>query len=222
MSRQLLSGQLRRPGKGGEAKDAVDRERVDPHPAPVMHSPGRIRSARHSASTRTLRPSSRSIARFSRWSMAGVPEGIPALQAPRLRRRACRRPSPPLEPRRLQGEAPSRADQGDQAGDSPRPRPGGDRPGCGVRFQPRTRPDQRSPRRHGPSPGADHPQPGEPDASDSAVRDGYVRGLLPRTLTARQVDVMAAFAAAGGSVAEVTAWARVRPSTAKRLAGLRA
>ncbi len=30
------------------------------------------------------------------------------------------------------------------------------------------------------------------------VRDGYLRGSLPRTPTARQVDVLAAFVAAGG------------------------
>jgi hypothetical protein len=50
------------------------------------------------------------------------------------------------------------------------------------------------------------------------VRDGYLRGTLPRTPTARQVDVLAAFVAAGGSVADAAA-----PSTAKRhLADLRA
>ena len=56
-----------------------------------------------------------------------------------------------------------------------------------------------------------------------AVRDGYLRGSLPRTPTARQVDVLAAFVAAGGSVAEAAARVGVRPSTAKRhLADLRA
>jgi predicted ArsR family transcriptional regulator len=55
------------------------------------------------------------------------------------------------------------------------------------------------------------------------VRDGYQRGTLPRTPTARQVDVLAAFVAAGGSVTEAAARVGVRPSTAKRhLADLRA
>ncbi len=55
------------------------------------------------------------------------------------------------------------------------------------------------------------------------VRDGYLRGSLPRTPTARQVDVLAAFVAAGGSVADAAARVGVRPSTAKRhLADLRA
>jgi hypothetical protein len=54
------------------------------------------------------------------------------------------------------------------------------------------------------------------------VRDGYLRGALPRTPTARQVDVLAAFVATG-SVADAAARVGVRPSTAKRhLADLRA
>jgi predicted ArsR family transcriptional regulator len=54
------------------------------------------------------------------------------------------------------------------------------------------------------------------------MRDGYVRGTLPRTPTARQVDVLAAFVAAG-SVAGAAERVGVRPSTAKRhLADLRA
>ena len=48
------------------------------------------------------------------------------------------------------------------------------------------------------------------------MRDGYLRGTLPRTPTARQVDVLAAFVAAGGSVADAAARVGVRPSTAKR------
>ena len=48
------------------------------------------------------------------------------------------------------------------------------------------------------------------------VRDGYLRGALPRTPTARQVDVLAAFVATGGSVAEAAARVGIRPSTAKR------
>ena len=35
---------------------------------------------------------------------------------------------------------------------------------------------------------------------EPGVRDGHLRGSLPRTPTARQVDVLAAFVAAGGSV----------------------
>jgi hypothetical protein len=55
------------------------------------------------------------------------------------------------------------------------------------------------------------------------VRDGYLRGSLPRTPTARQVDVLAAFVATGGSVADAAARVGIRPSTAKRhLADLRA
>ena len=54
------------------------------------------------------------------------------------------------------------------------------------------------------------------------MRDGRLRGSLPRTPTARQVDVLAAFVAAG-SVADAAARVGVRPSTAKRhLADLRA
>ncbi|HUT78748.1 MAG TPA: hypothetical protein VM285_13720 [Polyangia bacterium] len=55
------------------------------------------------------------------------------------------------------------------------------------------------------------------------MRDGYLRGTLPRTPTPRQVDVLAAFVAAGGSVADAAEVVGIRPSTAKRhLADLRA
>lgn len=55
------------------------------------------------------------------------------------------------------------------------------------------------------------------------MRDGHLRGTLPRMPTARQVDVLAAFVATGGSVAGAAARVGVRPSTAKRhLADLRA
>jgi predicted ArsR family transcriptional regulator len=55
------------------------------------------------------------------------------------------------------------------------------------------------------------------------MRDGYLRGAVPRTQTARQVDVLAAFVAAGGSVPDAAARIGIRPSTAKRhLADLRA
>ncbi len=55
------------------------------------------------------------------------------------------------------------------------------------------------------------------------VRDGHLRGSLPRTRTARQVDILAAFVAAGGSVSDAAARVGIRPSTAKlHLADLRA
>lgn len=54
------------------------------------------------------------------------------------------------------------------------------------------------------------------------MRDG-LRGDPPRTRTARQVDVLAAFVATGGSVAAAASLVGIRPSTAKRhLADLRA
>ena len=57
----------------------------------------------------------------------------------------------------------------------------------------------------------------------AGVRDGYLRGELRRTRTARQVDVLAAFVEAGGSVSDAAARVGIRPSTAKRhLADLRA
>jgi predicted ArsR family transcriptional regulator len=55
------------------------------------------------------------------------------------------------------------------------------------------------------------------------MRDGYLRGQPPQTRTARQVDVLAAFVAAGGSVSDAASRVGIRPSTAKRhLADLRA
>ena len=55
------------------------------------------------------------------------------------------------------------------------------------------------------------------------MKDGHLRGSLPRTPTARQVDVLAVFVASGGSVAGAAQAIGVRPSTAKRhLADLRA
>ncbi len=57
----------------------------------------------------------------------------------------------------------------------------------------------------------------------AGVREGYLRGEPLRTRTARQVDVLAAFVAAGGSVSGAAARVGIRPSTAKRhLADLRA
>jgi predicted ArsR family transcriptional regulator len=55
------------------------------------------------------------------------------------------------------------------------------------------------------------------------MRDGYLRGALSRPATRRQMDVLAAFITAGGSVAGAAELVGIRPSTAKRhLADLRA
>ena len=55
------------------------------------------------------------------------------------------------------------------------------------------------------------------------MRDGYLRGALSPQATQRQMDVLAAYVAAGGSVAEAAGLVRIRPSTVKRhLADLRA
>jgi predicted ArsR family transcriptional regulator len=55
------------------------------------------------------------------------------------------------------------------------------------------------------------------------MRDGYLRGALSPQATQRQMDVLAAYVAAGGSVEDAAARVGVRPSTAKRhLADLRA
>jgi DNA-binding MarR family transcriptional regulator len=55
------------------------------------------------------------------------------------------------------------------------------------------------------------------------VRDGYLRGALSRPATPRQVDVLAAFVRAGGSVSDAAELVGIRPSTIKRhLADLRA
>ena len=55
------------------------------------------------------------------------------------------------------------------------------------------------------------------------MRDGYLRGSLYRPATQRQMDVLAAFCAAGGSVPGAAKLVGIRPSTAKRhLADLRA
>ena len=57
----------------------------------------------------------------------------------------------------------------------------------------------------------------------AGVRDGYLRGSLPPRPTRRQVDVLAAFVSAGGSVADAAGLVGIRPSTVKRhLADLRA
>ncbi len=55
------------------------------------------------------------------------------------------------------------------------------------------------------------------------MRDGYQRGSLSRAATQRQMDVLAAFVAAGGSVQDAAELVGIRPSTVKRhLADLRA
>ena len=55
------------------------------------------------------------------------------------------------------------------------------------------------------------------------MRDGYLRGALSRPATPRQLDVLAAYVLAGGSVSAAAALVGIRPSTAKRhLADLRA
>jgi hypothetical protein len=59
------------------------------------------------------------------------------------------------------------------------------------------------------------------EASD--MRDGYLRGALSPRGTQRQMDVPAAFVAAGGSVQDAADLASIRPSTVKRhLVNLRA
>lgn len=57
----------------------------------------------------------------------------------------------------------------------------------------------------------------------AGMREGYLRGALSPRATQRQMDVLAAFVAAGGSVPGAAALMGIRPSTAKRhLADLRA
>lgn len=55
------------------------------------------------------------------------------------------------------------------------------------------------------------------------MSDGYLRGSISRPATQRQMDVLAAYVAAGGSVIDAAELVGIRPSTAKRhLADLRA
>ena len=55
------------------------------------------------------------------------------------------------------------------------------------------------------------------------MRAGYLRGSLARPATQRQMDVLAAFVIAGGSVPDAADLVGIRPSTVKRhLADLRA
>jgi DNA-binding NarL/FixJ family response regulator len=55
------------------------------------------------------------------------------------------------------------------------------------------------------------------------MRAGYLRGALSPQATQRQMDVLAAYVAAGGSVQDAAELVGIRPSTVKRhLADLRA
>ena len=55
------------------------------------------------------------------------------------------------------------------------------------------------------------------------MRDGHLRDALPRAATPRQMDVLAAYLAAGGSVQDAAKLVGIRPSAVKRhLADLRA
>ena len=55
------------------------------------------------------------------------------------------------------------------------------------------------------------------------MRNGHLRGALTRPATQRQVEVLAAFVEAGGSVTRAAKLVGIRPSTVKRhLADLRA
>jgi predicted ArsR family transcriptional regulator len=55
------------------------------------------------------------------------------------------------------------------------------------------------------------------------MREGYLRGTLSPQATQRQMDVLAAYVAAGGSVQDAAELVGIRPSTVKRhLADLRA
>ncbi|MGZ6214511.1 MAG: hypothetical protein ACXWMG_06140 [Candidatus Limnocylindria bacterium] len=55
------------------------------------------------------------------------------------------------------------------------------------------------------------------------MKDGYMRGALSPQATQRQMDVLAAYVAAGGSVSDAARLVCIRPSTVKRhLADLRA
>jgi len=55
------------------------------------------------------------------------------------------------------------------------------------------------------------------------MRNGYLRGALSPQATQRQVDALAAYVEAGGSVSDAAALVGIRPGTIKRhLADLRA
>ena len=48
------------------------------------------------------------------------------------------------------------------------------------------------------------------------IRDGYLRGTLSPQVTQRQVEVLAGFVSAGGSVRVAADLVGIRPGTAKR------
>ena len=55
------------------------------------------------------------------------------------------------------------------------------------------------------------------------MRDGYLRGAITRRVTRRQMEVLAAFVEAGGSVTVAAELVGIRPGTVKRhLADMRA
>lgn len=55
------------------------------------------------------------------------------------------------------------------------------------------------------------------------MRDGHLRGAFPPQATQRQMEVLAAYATAGGSVQDAAVLVGIRPSTVKRhFADLRA
>ncbi len=55
------------------------------------------------------------------------------------------------------------------------------------------------------------------------MREGYLRGALSPQATQRQMDVLAAYVAAGGSIADAAELVGIRPSSVKRhFADLRA
>ncbi|HLX35892.1 MAG TPA: hypothetical protein VKR30_11710 [Candidatus Limnocylindrales bacterium] len=57
----------------------------------------------------------------------------------------------------------------------------------------------------------------------AGMKDGYLRGALSPQATQRQMDVLAAFVVAGGSVSVAANLVGIQPSTVKRhLADLRA
>jgi predicted ArsR family transcriptional regulator len=57
----------------------------------------------------------------------------------------------------------------------------------------------------------------------AGVKDGYLRGAISPQATHRQMDALAAYVAAGGSMQEAAELVGIRPSTIKRhLADLRA
>jgi len=57
----------------------------------------------------------------------------------------------------------------------------------------------------------------------AGMSDGYLRGAPPPRATGRQMDVLAAFVEAGGSVRDAARLVGIRPGTVKRhLADLRA